>query len=125
MTNTDNTGGPAFPTPAGYSILKDYHPGHGDVERTVPICTTGLTILDFIAIHAMQGMLAADASPTADDLGECAYAAARNMLAAKARFEAAVGKPVVTCPGCLAGSPDQGEGHDEKTCPKHPLYVPF
>ena len=113
MSNPDKTGGPAFPQP------DIYHP-NGQVEYGA----TGLTLLDYIAIHAMQGMLAADSSPTAADLGECAYKAARNMLAAKAMIEAADEKPVATCPGCLAGSPDQGEGHDI-TCAKNPNWIPF
>lgn len=64
---------PAFPTPCGTAVVTDYHPGHGDVRRTVDVCATGLTRREYFAAKAMQGLLA---SSEADDASIAKYSVA-------------------------------------------------
>lgn len=62
-----NTGGPAFMVAELANIKHD-----------------GMTLRDYFAAHAMQGMLAEDASGyTFDSLAQCSYAMADAMLKAR------------------------------------------
>jgi hypothetical protein len=87
MSNDNNP--PAFPTPAGHAQVKDYHPGHGDVSRTVEICTTGMTLRDYFAAKALQGIcsnssitefLKSSPDKIPEAMSEMAYGAADAML---------------------------------------------
>lgn len=64
-----NTGGPAFPL---QSIGPDFAPGYA-----------GMTLRDYFAAKAMQGMLAAMENYTTDDLCMYAYQVADAMLKAR------------------------------------------
>ena len=60
-----NDGGPAYPTPAGVQ--------HND----------GMTLRDYFAAAALQGLIANGECPTWDDDAKAAYAAADAMLKAR------------------------------------------
>ena len=65
---TDKTGGPAFPRPG------DFHP------------QIGMTLRDYFAAKAMQGMLAACTGWSEDQqerLAKCSYSMADEMLKAR------------------------------------------
>lgn len=47
---------PAFPAPCGHAKIKTWHAGHGEFERTVEICTTGITARDYFAAAALSAM---------------------------------------------------------------------
>lgn len=64
---TTNTGGPAFPS---QSIGPDFPPGWG-----------GMTLRDYFAAKAMQGMLAAGEGVPSEKLAKWAYDVADAMLA--------------------------------------------
>ena len=67
---TKNTGGPAFPC----------HPG---IENPI---YDGMSLLDYAAIKAMQGMLASGNLPKSmpdEDIAECSYNLAKAMLKAR------------------------------------------
>jgi hypothetical protein len=67
---TKDTGGPAFPAPAGVSHITEQ----------------GMTLRDYAAIKAMQGVLASGNLPkfTPDlDVAECSYRLADAMLKAR------------------------------------------
>ena len=69
---TDNTGGPAFPAPAGVTH----------------ITTQGMTLRDYFAAKAMQGLLAAGRDPqyggsSAPGDAKAAYMLADAMLKAR------------------------------------------
>jgi hypothetical protein len=72
MNNT-NTGGPAFPT-------KAY-----DLERQTLVREEGMTLRDYFAAKAMQGMLAENGGGALRnaDLATWAYQIADNMLKAR------------------------------------------
>ena len=65
-----DTGGPAFPAPAGVSHITEQ----------------GMTLRDYAAIKAMQGMLASGNLPKSmpdEDIAECSYNLAKAMLKAR------------------------------------------
>ena len=70
-----SNGGPAFPVPEISSGV-----GHG-----IPSREAGMTLRDYFAAAAMQGMLANGSQPGYTGLGELAYKAADNLLAWRAR----------------------------------------
>lgn len=69
-----NTGGPAFPRPF-----------HETVDGNFSIAQTGMTLRDYFAAKALQGLLAADAECgfKPDTASEYAYRFADAMLAAR------------------------------------------
>ena len=68
--NTIDNGGPAFPL---QSIGPDFAPGYA-----------GMTLRDYFAAKAMQGMLAdSEAGGSVEDFARNAYAMADAMLAAR------------------------------------------
>jgi hypothetical protein len=70
MSNT-NTGGPAFPTEAY------------DLERQTVVREEGMTLRDYFAAKAMQGMLACPGSIRVNDDANFAYQMADAMLKAR------------------------------------------
>lgn len=72
MSTIDN-GGPAFPL---QSIGPDFAPGYA-----------GMTLRDYFAVKAMQGLLATDLKPDVEneDLAEVAYAIADAMIKERTR----------------------------------------
>ena len=50
-------GGPAFPMPNGTERATFYGPGGSEYTRTVDVAKGGLTIRDYFAAAAMQGMI--------------------------------------------------------------------
>ena len=61
-----NTGGPAFPAPAG---------------RLTPITDQGMTLRDYFAAKAMQGLM--DAAMPMPEIAQAAYQMADDMLKAR------------------------------------------
>lgn len=76
MSNT-NTGGPAFPQTD--PIANEFHPNYGK-DR-------GMTLRDYFAAKAMQGILAGTLTPervwSQDEVAETAYNVADAMLKAR------------------------------------------
>ena len=74
---TKDTGGPAFPS-------YEYHAGHGQM-----MAVGGMTLRDYFAAKAMQGILTATLTPNTvwsqDEAAETAYNVADAMLKARAR----------------------------------------
>jgi len=70
MSNT-NTGGPAFPA-------FEHHAGYGQM-----LAVGGMTLRDYFAAKAMQGMLACPGSIRVDDDASLAYKMADAMLKAR------------------------------------------
>jgi hypothetical protein len=64
-----NDGGPAFPM--------GYHPGGNRADQF------GMTIRDYFAVAALQGLLADGGGPTWDVDAQCAYALADAMIRAR------------------------------------------
>ena len=62
-----DTGGPAFPAPAGVSHITEQ----------------GMTLRDYFAAKAMQGMLADPSTPEIMDIAGAAYEVADAMLKAR------------------------------------------
>ena len=63
---SNNTGGPAFPAPAG---------------RLTPITDQGMTMRDYFAAKAMQGLM--DAAMPMPEIAQAAYQMADDMLKAR------------------------------------------
>jgi hypothetical protein len=74
MSNT-NTGGPAFP-----SKKRVYRAGYATAEFE-PV--DGMTLRDFFAAEAMQGMMVDVEQPRCDYIAEVAYKMADAMLKAR------------------------------------------
>jgi hypothetical protein len=74
MSNT-NTGGPAFPTPSGWDSQGNWCRNYTDSE--------GMTLRDYFAAKAMQGMLADPNTPEIMDIAGAAYEVADAMLKAR------------------------------------------
>ena len=75
MINTINNGGPAFPLPAVS------HQGHVVALTEGP--ALGMTLRDYLAAKAMQGMLAAAERGSNADIAKYAYKVADAMLCAR------------------------------------------
>ena len=69
MNQPINDGGPAFPL---QSIGPEFQPGY-----------SGMTLRDYFAAAALQGILSEGGGPTWDVDAKCAYAAADAMLKAR------------------------------------------
>jgi len=84
-------GGPAFPTPSGHARVKDYHAGHGEFEKTVAVCESGMSLRDYFAGQTLTGILANAADPREcyDVYADRAYQMADAMLAAREKTEEA------------------------------------
>lgn len=55
MSEQLNDGGPAFPTPAGHARIDVKHP-QGDYQRTVEVCTHGMSLRDWFAGQRAAGI---------------------------------------------------------------------
>lgn len=75
---------PAFPCPAGYARVKEYHPGHGEFEKTVAICEKGMTLRDWFAGQALAGLCAQNSDSPETRAMEC-YAYADAFLKERAK----------------------------------------
>ena len=79
MTDTKNTGGPAFPVTLDHETARD--------ERMHPIISEGMTIRDYFAAKAMHALItkqgAGDPHGQADAAAEWAYVHADAMLKAR------------------------------------------
>ena len=71
MSNTNNTSGPAFPTESAQQT--GTHTWHYE----------GMTLRDYFAAKAMQGLLASDVNATRHIFAAQAYAMADAMLEAR------------------------------------------
>ena len=71
--NEIETGGPAFPTISEGKL--------GSIHCQFE----GMTLLDYFAAKAMQGMLADESSANSKTLAEFSYDVAREMIAARAK----------------------------------------
>jgi hypothetical protein len=69
--NNTNTGGPAFPTEAY------------DLERQTLVSEEGMTLRDYFAAKAMQGMMHDVSQPVGEVIAEWAYQVADAMLKAR------------------------------------------
>jgi hypothetical protein len=74
-----NTGGPAFPAPSGWDSQGNWCRYYADSE--------GMTLRDYFAVKALQGILTATLTPTTvwsqDAAAETAYNVADAMLKAR------------------------------------------
>jgi hypothetical protein len=55
--NVIDDGGPAFPVPDGTRYVKEHFNGHGESEVLSRVSAKGLSIRDWFAGMAMQGLL--------------------------------------------------------------------
>jgi len=84
MSNT-NTGGPAFPFEY-HNQTSRHQPGFfgtGDISPGASQQFAGMTLRDYFAAKAMQGMLADPNTPEIMDIAGAAYEAADAMLRAR------------------------------------------
>ena len=87
MTDQINTGGAAFPQ---LEVVSGERDGHGDAIEAYTIATGGMTLRDYFAAKALQGMHASLADsvnwPDGDGvkkIAEVAYSQADAMIAAR------------------------------------------
>lgn len=87
MTDQINTGGAAFPQ---FEVVSGERDGHGDAIEAYTITTGGMTLRDYFAAKAMQGLMTACdndgtwmATGISDEVAKNAYEVADAMLAAR------------------------------------------
>lgn len=82
--STIETGGPAFPAGSVRKSRPAHDPGGNWVEtdRVQPL-HQGLTMRDYFAAKAMQGLIVGVEKPRTDYIARAAYAMADAMLAAR------------------------------------------
>ena len=79
-----NNGGPAFPHTVKYKDISHIKPGEIGIAQDVEITSAGMTLRDYFAAKAMQGLLASghyEGKVELMPLAFSAYAVASAMLA--------------------------------------------
>ena len=83
MSNQINDGGPAFPLGPTDSTMKPHADGGGHMIVTHYGMESGVSIRDYFAAAALQGLMADGGGTSWDDDAKAAYRAADAMIKAR------------------------------------------